>query len=290
MAGNGQAFLQVSEFDLAGIDTTQRKTVVEGPVLFAIAPGSLLTATIDVAGTGYAANDEVTVAGGTGGIVKILTVSSGIPQTISILANGSGYAAVTGAAATAIIGSGTGLTVTTTVNNNDIVQITGWSITSNVLTLTANNKLTGGGGQTLVLQNFPAPVAFLNGSYTTTSATSTTIVVPLTHANGSGSQNGIGFIQSTYTTGGMPLSWFLDLLGNQNPIGTIGPLSQPTWVEVMSVAGTISSVPYYYRVNLTATPPTLLIFNGTTPAQLADQASIPVDTVRFRAEFVKNAF
>jgi hypothetical protein len=285
MAGNAAAFLQVSPFSLAGVDTTNRKTVVEGPILFAIAPGSLLTAVIAVAGTGYAANDTVAVAGGTGGVIKVLTVSSGVPQTISISANGSGYAAVTGAATTAIIGSGTGLTVTTTVNTGDIVQLLSWSITSNVLTFTTpKNTLTTGGGQTLIVQNFPSAVSFLNGSYTTSSATATTVVVPLTHANGSGSQQGIGVVQPTYTTGGVPLSWFLDLLGNPNPIGTIGPLAKPTWFEAQSVAGSA----FNYKVNLTVTPPTLLIFNGVT--QLSDQGTITADTITFRAEFVKNAF
>ena len=87
--------------------------------------GALATAVIDAAGTGYAANDTVSVAGGTGGVVKILTVSGGVPQTISILTAGQGYSPVTGAATTAIIGSGTGLTVTTTVTSaNSLGSVT----------------------------------------------------------------------------------------------------------------------------------------------------------------------
>jgi hypothetical protein len=285
MAGNGTAFLQVSEFSLGGIDVTNRKTIVEGPVLFAVAPSSLLTLAIAAGGTGWAANDEFTIPSIPGAIGKVATVSSGVAATVTIVANGAGGVAGTGVATAAISPStGTGLTVTTTVNPNTVVQITGWSITSNVLTLTGNNFLTTGGGQSFTIQNAPAPVSFLNGNYTTSSATSTTVVVPLTHANGSGNQQMIGAVQPTYTTGGVPLSWFLDLVGNPNPIGTIGPLSVPTWLEVQTQSGSALN----YKVNLTTTPPTLLVFNGVT--QLSDQASITVDTAVFRAEFIKNSF
>lgn len=285
MAGNGNALLQVNQFTLAGIDATLRKTVVEGALLFDVAAGSLLTAAIDVAGTGYAANDTVAVAGGLGGIITVLTVSSGVPQTISIAANGSGYAAATGAATAAITGSGTGLTITTTVNAGGTIPITGWSITSNVLTFTALNSLTGGGGQSITVTGFLGAQAFLNGTYTTSSATGTTIVVSKTHANGSGTQLGLAVIQPTYTTGGVPLNYnFIDQAGHSRPIGTIGPLGVPTWFEAHSIAGSA----FKYAINSTVVPNLLLIFNGVT--QVADQAAITADTVAFRAEFIKNGF
>lgn len=285
MAGTGTAFLQISEFSLAGIDTTQRKTIVEGPVLIAQAPGSALTIAIDAAGTGFAANDTFTLANFPGFIGKVTAVTSTVPTAISIVANGYGGVATTGAVATAVAPSGgTGLTVTTTVNAGKIIQLTSWAIVSNVLTFQGVNSLTTGGGQSITVQGFPAAQSFLNGTYTTSSATSSTVVVPLTHANASGTQQGIAVVQPTYTTGGVPLSWFLDLMGLPNPIGTIGPLSQPTWIEAQTTAGSALN----YKFNLTTTPPTLLIFNGVT--QLSDQASVTADTVIYRAEFVKNAF
>ncbi len=285
MAGNGTALLVVNDFTLSGIDVTNRKTVVTGSVVPGIANGSLLTATIAVAGTGYAANDTSALAGGTGGVIKILTVSSGIPQTISILSNGSGYAAATGAATTNIIGTGSGLTITTTVNSGDIAAITAWAIVSNVLTFTANNSFTTGGGQTVIISGFTGTSFFLNGSYTTSSATATTIVVAKTHANSSGTQQGLATIQATYTTGGIPVSYsFIDGQGNNRPIGTIGPLSVPTWIDVKTAAGSALA----YKVNTTVSPNTLVILSGIT--ELSDQASITVDTTVFRAEFPKNSF
>jgi hypothetical protein len=146
------------------------------------------------------------------------------------------------------------------------------------------NSLTTGGGDVITVQGFPPAQAFLNGTYTTSSATATTIVVPLTHANSAGAQQGIAVIQPTYTTGGVPIAWFYDLQGLPNPVGTIGPLSVPTWLEIETQAGSALN----YKVNLTTTPPALLIFSGIT--QLADQAAVTADTAVFRGEWVKNAF
>lgn len=286
MAGNGQALLQVGEFSLAGVDTTQRKTVVEGTVLNAVVAGSAATIAIAVAGTGFAANDTFTLANFPGFIGKVTAVTSTVPTAIAIVAPGSGGVATTGAVATAVAPSGgTGLTVTTTVNTGGVAAITGWSITSNVATFTANNSFTTGGGQAITVQGFTGSYTFLNGTFTTNSATPGTILVPLTHANGSGSQQGVATLQPTYTTGGIPLIYgFVDQLGRPNPIGTIGPLSVPTWAEAQSVAGSA----FNYKINTTVTPNTLLIFSGIT--QVSDAASIMADTVAFRMEFLKNAF
>ena len=65
---NGTALLEVSDFSLAGVDTTNRKTVVEGQVLMATAVTSLATIAIDVAGTGYNANDTFSIAGAPGAV------------------------------------------------------------------------------------------------------------------------------------------------------------------------------------------------------------------------------
>jgi hypothetical protein len=73
-----------------------------------------LTAAIDVAGTGYATNDTSAVVGMPGMIVQITAQSGGVPSAIAITAQGAAVAA-TGAATTNIVGTGSGLTVTTTV-------------------------------------------------------------------------------------------------------------------------------------------------------------------------------
>jgi hypothetical protein len=286
MAGNGEVLLQVSDFTLAGIDTTQRKTVVEGAILALEAEGSLLTLALGAGGTGWAVDDEFTIPSIPGAIGKVLTESGGAVETMSIIATGAGGTAGTDVATQAISPStGAGLTVTTTVTAGGIIQITGWSITSNVLTFTAVNSLTTGGGQSINVQGFTGAQAFLNGNYTTSSATGTTIVVPKTAANGSGTQQGVAVVQPSYTTGGIPISYaFIDSQGNSRPIGTIGPLAVPTWIDAKTVAGSA----YNYQVNTTVKPNLLRILNGIT--ELSDQAAIPADTTAFRAEFVKGAF
>lgn len=285
--GNASAFLQVSEFSLAGIDTTNRKTIVEGPVLIAEAAGSLLTLALGSgAGTGWAANDEFTIPSIPGAIGKVLTESGGAVETISIIANGAGGVAGTNVATAAISPStGAGLTVTTTVNTGQIAAITGWAIVSDVLTFQAKNNLTTGGGQAITVQGFTGAQAYLNGLYTTSSATASTIVVPKTAANASGTQAATAVVQPSYTTGGIPIQpGFLDLAGLPNPVGTIGPLSLPTWIEVKSVAGSVNT----YQVNTTVTPNLLKI--SATGTELSAAEAIPADTVQFRGEWVKNAF
>ena len=291
MAGNATVVLQVNPYTLSGIDTTERSTVVEGQVLSLA--GSIATGTIVAGGAGYSAGDYVQVVGGNSGIFKVATVTSGAAATLTLVNSGQNYAAVTGAATQALTGNGTGLTITTTINTNSgkIIQITGWSITSNVLTFTANNSLTTGGGDVITVQGFagisgnPAAYTFLNGTYTVTSATATTIVVPLTHANGSGSQGGVAFVQGTYQTLGIPVSYsFVDQYGRQSPVATLGPLAVPKWIQFQSVAGSA----FNYKINTQVFPNLLLIFNGVT--QASDAAAITADTVTFRAEFNKNAF
>jgi hypothetical protein len=75
---------------------------------------ALKTAVIAAAGTGYTANDILTIAGGTGGTVRALTVGASGEVTSIVIANpGTGYSAATGAATTG--GTGTGCTITTTI-------------------------------------------------------------------------------------------------------------------------------------------------------------------------------
>lgn len=82
----------------------------------AAVPTVLLATTIaiNVAGTGYAANDTFSVAGEPGMVGKIITAGSGIPSVITLTTQGAAVAA-TAAATTNIVGTGSGLTVDITV-------------------------------------------------------------------------------------------------------------------------------------------------------------------------------
>jgi hypothetical protein len=286
MAGNGVVLLQVSEFSLAGIDTTNRKTIVEGQAIVAEAVGSLATVTLVAGGTGWVTGDQALIAGGTGGIVTV-TASAGVVSAVSLTQAGYGYQAVTGAATKPISPSvGTGLTITTTITSGAApILLTSWSITSNVLTFKAVNSLTTGGGQVIQITGYTGIYYYLNGTYTTTSATATTIVVPKTAANSSGSQYALAVIQPNYTTGGLPISYsFIGINGTANPIGGIGPLAVPDVIQFNTKAGSA----FVYPVNLTGTPQLMKIVNGTT--EVTNGTAVTADTIWFRAEFVKNSF
>jgi hypothetical protein len=286
MAGNGVVLLQVSEFSLAGIDTTNRKTIVEGQAIVAEAVGSIASLTVVAGGTGYVTGDQVLIAGGTGGIATV-TASSGIVGSVVLTQAGYGYAAKTGAATTAISPSvGTGLTITTTITAGAApISITKWAIVSNVLTFTAVNSLTTGGGQSIQVFGFTGAYYYLNGTYTTSSATATTIVVPKTAANSSGTNYALAVIQPNYTTGGLPISYqFIGLLGTPFPIGTIGPLTTPDAIQFTTKSGSTIT----YTVNQTGTPQLMKIIAAGT--EVTNGTAVTADTIRFRAEFVKNNF
>ena len=94
--------------------------VIRGPILAGHihadmgSVSALRTAVIAAAGSGYTANDILTIAGGTGGTVRVLTVDgSGAVTSIEITNPGTGYSAATGAATTG--GTGTLCTITTTI-------------------------------------------------------------------------------------------------------------------------------------------------------------------------------
>lgn len=76
-------------------------------------------------------------------------------------------------------------------NAFNVSVITNLALTSNVVTITANNNLVAGGGQQILLNGLTTST-FLNGQVvTTTSATATQVVFPFTHANvGSGAETG----------------------------------------------------------------------------------------------------
>lgn len=94
--------------------------IIRGPILAGHlhadmgSVSALKTAVIAAAGSGYTAGDILTIAGGTGGTVRVLTVDgSGAVTSIQIANPGSGYSAATGAATTG--GTGTLCTITTTI-------------------------------------------------------------------------------------------------------------------------------------------------------------------------------
>lgn len=74
-------------------------------------------AVISAAGTGYTANDIVTVVGGSFTVattVKILTVSGGVPQTVEVYTEAGEYSTTPSNPAATSGGTGTGLTLTMT--------------------------------------------------------------------------------------------------------------------------------------------------------------------------------
>ena len=83
---------------------------VENPVQTQI--WIMTSASIHTPGSGYTALDVVTVSGGTGGTVRIDTVSGGgVPTAITLLTGGTGYGNLTDVATTG--GTGAGLTLDT---------------------------------------------------------------------------------------------------------------------------------------------------------------------------------
>ena len=85
---------------------------------------AISTATINVAGTGWAVNDEfnIVAAGGTYGVGKVTAAASGIPSAISIVTQGTGYS-VEAATTTAISpSSGTALTLNITAVGESLLQ------------------------------------------------------------------------------------------------------------------------------------------------------------------------
>lgn len=287
MAGNGVVLLQVSPYSLAGISTNVRKTIVEGQAIIAEAVGSLATITVVAGGTGFVTNDQVTIPGVTGGVGTV-TASGGVVSAVAIASAGYNGAAVASAtAAPAILPSaGVGLTVTTTITAGALpISLTSWAIASNVLTFQGSNSLTTGGGQSITVTGYTGTLSYLNGTYTTTSATASTIVVAKTAPNASGTTFGLAVLAPNYTTGGLPINYsFINLKGGANPIGGIGPLSVPSPIQFTGIAGSAFS----YPVNTTVTPNLMKILSGIT--EVTNGTAVTADTIRFRAEFATQGF
>jgi hypothetical protein len=291
MANAGQFVLQVSDFTLAGIDKTNRTLRVKGNAIPIIVPGSVLAGTVVAGGSGWVVGDLLTVAHAPGAILKVATVSSGAIATVTVVKPSGGATATTADVATAIAPSaGISATITTTVNagSGGLLIITGFSITSSVVTFNVVNSLTGGGGQTVIVQGFTGPYSYLNGSYTTASATATTITASITAPNvGQTVVYATVTVQPTYITGGIPISWqFVDQAGNPRPIAGIGPLANPNWLTLQTkIASSLT-----YATNLTQTNITPLVKILSSGTELSNAASITADVVGFLAEFAFGAF
>jgi hypothetical protein len=174
---------------------------------------------------------------------------------------------------------------------NALVPITSFSITSNVATLiTGPNTFTVGGGDVITIAGASGAAGILNGSFTTNSATSTTILIPLTHANVASTPcTGLATLTPNYATGGLALGSFIDVqTGLVEPIGTLGPLAVPDWYAVRSLLGART-----YTVNAsvaTSAAPALVLSYTLAGVQATNAAAVPSDMIGFRFEYVKNAY
>ena len=79
-----------------------------------------LTSAPTAGGTGYTVGDILTVAGGTGGTIKVSTVSSGVVTAVTKVNAGSGYSILTGIATTG--GTGVGCTVAISAITTGVVD------------------------------------------------------------------------------------------------------------------------------------------------------------------------
>lgn len=105
------------------------------------------------------------------------------------------------------------------------VATTGAQVVSNIAVFTlASNPITDGfvSGTTLTVSGFTAGDTYFNGTYTITSVTSTTIAVPLTHANASAGTNGAALQEGNASTG---CAGLLPIYSDQ---GETLPITQPT--------------------------------------------------------------
>jgi|SRR5215472_4506646 len=176
-------------------------------------------------------------------------------------------------------------------STNPILLITQVSITSNVVTFTCANTLTGGGGQAVFVAGLFGALAFLNGGYTTTAATSTTFTAAKTASNLAATPTqALATLAPNYATGGLALGNFTSVRsGATAVIGGIGPLNTPNLLEVYGIGGSVTQT---YQVNQNATTPLVLAFTNTAGAvaQSANAAALPADSIGFYAEYRKNGF
>lgn len=298
MSNQAQFLLQVSDFTLAGIDRTNRTIRVRGNAIPVIMPGSINTGTVVAGGSGWVVGDLFTVANAPGAIFKVATVSTGAIATATVVNPGAGGTATTAGAATAIAPSvGISATVTTTVNAGagGLLVITGYSIASSVVTFnlqgTQGSALTGGGGQAIVVQGFTGANSFLNGLFTSASATASTFTASITAPNVGQTNNlyATATVQPTYVTGGVIIRrGFVDQLGLPRPIAGIGPLVNPSALFLQTKNGsTLAYATQFVQTNIGVA---VRIFNWASTAGEVAAGALPADVTGFTAEFPAGSF
>lgn len=293
MANQAQFLMQVSDFTLAGIDRTNRTIRVRGAAIPVIMPNSVNTVTVVAGGSGWVVGDLFSLAKAPGAIFKVATVSTGAIATATVVNPSTGATATTADVATAIFPSvGTGATLTSTVNagGGGLLIITGYSITSSVVTFNVANSLTGGGGQSVVVQGFVGVNSFLNGLYTTASATATTVTASITAPNvGQTTVYATMTVQPTYVTGGVIVrKGFVDQLGLPRPVAGIGPNANPTALQFFTRnASTLAYLQGFTQTNIGLS---MRVFNWASTAGEVAAGALPADMIGFLAEFAAGAF
>jgi hypothetical protein len=174
---------------------------------------------------------------------------------------------------------------------NPLLKITAVSLTSNVVTFKVANSLTGGGGQVVYVAGLQGTLSFLNGSYTTTAATTTQFTAAKTAANIALTNTAaLATLSPNYSTGGLAITQFYVATSNvPTQIAGIGPKQVPNFLQAYSLLG---SVAQSYNVNLTAAPPKVVSLTNTAGAiaESANAAPVPSDAIGFYAEYVKGGF
>lgn len=97
----------IKAFSLCAAAATSTLELFDGTI------GTIATAAIGAAGTGYTAGDTVTLVAAGGGVQATFLVATeiaGVPQTLTLVSGGTGYVASSTYATTG--GTGTGLTIT----------------------------------------------------------------------------------------------------------------------------------------------------------------------------------
>jgi hypothetical protein len=195
--------------------------------------------------------------------------------------------------ATAISPSvGISATLTTVINagSGGLLIVTGFSIASSVVTFNVVNSLTGGGGQTVIVQGFTGANSYLNGSYTTSTATASTVTASITAPNvGQTSVYATMTVQPTYVTGGVIVqNGFVDQLGLQRPVAGIGPLAKPSLLILQTKNA--STLAYSTGIVQTQIGLQARVFNWASTAGEVAAGALPADVIGFLAEFQAGGF
>ena len=278
MAQAGVVSLVINPYP-TGTDNTQRNLILEGPLNIG---SSVEAQTISITAWSITSN------------VVTFTASNTLDGTEQIIVSGfseaylNGTFTLTSATSTTMVaplvhanGSATEAGTATVNRAAAPIAITSYQVATNVLTLQAVNDLTG--TETITVSGFAAGNAFVNGTYALSSATATTLVMALTHADaGPTTAAGIAIVTPQYVTNGLPISYtFINPTLGGTAIPDIGSGAVPHWIDVKSALGGA----YNYKVNTTIVPNLLRIYNGIT--ELTSAANIAGDTIVYRAEFTR---